>query len=188
MPGVGSIETPPGLHGLRSAALSAWIRNRSAPYIHYYNRAAVLVCTVSGRPVRRRLRYIRICRSGNVGGRMGQILGKATVKPCKRFWCLAGIICMDSTKHVVNACMGMYCSRAKRKALHRVDARQKKSPAIADRVECFLFGCFEQGREKPEEKQDTGKNHACTSILAPKLVKVRRCEIVTGSSPAVLIP
>jgi hypothetical protein len=40
------------------------------------------------------------------------------------------------------------------KALHRVDARQKKSPAISDRVECFLFGRFKQCREKPEEKQD----------------------------------
>jgi hypothetical protein len=36
------------------------------------------------------------------------------------------------------------------------DARQKKSPAISDRVECFLFGRFKQRREKPKEKQDTG--------------------------------
>jgi hypothetical protein len=32
------------------------------------------------------------------------------------------------------------------------DARQKKSPVISDRVECFLFGRFKQCREKPEEK------------------------------------
>jgi hypothetical protein len=32
---------------------------------------------------------------------------------------------------------------------------KRKSPAISDRVECFLFGRFEQSREKPEEKQDT---------------------------------
>jgi hypothetical protein len=31
-------------------------------------------------------------------------------------------------------------------------ARQKKSPAISDRAECFLFGCLKQRREKPEEK------------------------------------
>jgi hypothetical protein len=68
------------------------------------------------------------------------------------------------------------------------DARQKKSPAISDRVKCFLFGRFKQRREKPEEKQDARRNHACTSILTPKLVNVRRCEVVTGSSPAVLIP
>jgi hypothetical protein len=81
-----------------------------------------------------------------------------------------------------------YTPPGKIKALHRVDARQKKNPAISDRVECFLFGRFEQRREKPEEKQDTRKYHACTSSLTPKLKKVRRCEIVTGSSPAVLIP
>ena len=33
-------------------------------------------------------------------------------------------------------------------------ARQKKNPAISDRVKCFLFGRFKQRREKPEEKQD----------------------------------
>lgn len=38
-PGVGSIETPPGWHGLRYAAPS---------YIHYYNRRSVLSCTASG--------------------------------------------------------------------------------------------------------------------------------------------
>jgi hypothetical protein len=36
------------------------------------------------------------------------------------------------------------------------DARQKKSPAISDRVECFLFGRLKQRRKKPEEKQKRG--------------------------------
>jgi hypothetical protein len=35
-----------------------------------------------------------------------------------------------------------------------LDARQKKSPVISDRVERFLFGRLEQRREKPEEEQD----------------------------------
>lgn len=35
-------------------------------------------------------------------------------------------------------------------------ARQKKSPAISDRVKCFLFAGLEERREKPKEKQDTG--------------------------------
>lgn len=39
-PGMGSIETPPGLHGLRYAAPS---------YMPYYNRASVLTCAASGR-------------------------------------------------------------------------------------------------------------------------------------------
>jgi hypothetical protein len=38
------------------------------------------------------------------------------------------------------------------KALHRVDARQKKNPVITGRVGCFLFGRLKQGAEKPEEK------------------------------------
>ena len=61
---------------------------------------------------------------------------------------------MDGTKAAVNACMGLYCSRAKQKLCTVSDARQKKSPAISDRVKCFLFGRFKQCREKPEEKQD----------------------------------
>jgi hypothetical protein len=35
------------------------------------------------------------------------------------------------------------------------DARQKKIPAISDRVERFLFGHLKECAEKPEEKQDT---------------------------------
>jgi hypothetical protein len=61
---------------------------------------------------------------------------------------------MDGRKAAVNACTWLIRRRAKRKALHRVDARQKKSPAISDRVKCFLFGRLKQRAEKPEEKQD----------------------------------
>jgi hypothetical protein len=46
------------------------------------------------------------------------------------------------------------------KALHRVDARQKKNPVITGRVGCFLFGRLKQGAEKPEEKQKCGQNHS----------------------------
>ena len=46
--------------------------------------------------------------------------------------------CMDDTKSAVNACIWLYCSRAKIKALHRVDARQKKSPASVGGVENFI--------------------------------------------------
>jgi len=63
---------------------------------------------------------------------------------------------MDDTKSAVNACIWLYCSRAKIKALHRVDVRQKKNPAISDRMVCFLFGRLKQRREKPQEKQDAG--------------------------------
>jgi hypothetical protein len=49
-----------------------------------------------------------------------------------------------------------YTLLGKIKALHRVSARQKKSPAISDRVKCFLFGRLKQRRKKPEEKQKCG--------------------------------
>ena len=51
MPGVGNIETPPGWHGLRYAALSGMDPRQCrthAPLLPYYNRAAVLACAASG--------------------------------------------------------------------------------------------------------------------------------------------
>lgn len=81
------------------------------PYIHYYNRAAVLPCTASGvavvslvsvegrrltvcPPTCRRQRYIRFCLSGIVGGRMGQIAGKAPANPCALFYGVGGIVAL----------------------------------------------------------------------------------------------
>jgi hypothetical protein len=49
--------------------------------------------------------------------------------------------------------------QGKIKALHRVDARQKKSPAIADRAECFLFAGLKKCAKKPKKEQDSGKYH-----------------------------
>jgi hypothetical protein len=43
-------------------------------------------------------------------------------------------------------------SRRKRLCVADTFPGKKKSPAISDRVECFLFGRFKQCREKPEEK------------------------------------
>lgn len=62
-----------------------------------------------------------------------QIHGKADVKPCKRFWCCDGIICMDGRKAVVNACIWLYCSRAKIKVLHpqQMQGKRKAPPAWA---------------------------------------------------------
>lgn len=55
-------------------------------------------------------------------------------------------------------CKRLYAAvlqQGKIKAPHPpADARQKKNPAISDRVECFLFGRLKQRREKPEEEQD----------------------------------
>lgn len=58
---------------------------------------------------------------------MGQITGKATARPCALFYCVGGINCIDGTKRAVNACMGLYCSRAKEKpcTLSRCKAKEK---------------------------------------------------------------
>ena len=59
------------------------------------------------------------------------------------------------------------------------DARQKKSPAISDRVECFLFAGFEERREKPEEKQDTRKYHfVITSIKYALRRFCQKCNVI----------
>jgi hypothetical protein len=70
---------------------------------------------------------------------IGQINGKDAVKPCKRFLCCGGINCMDGIKAAVNTCACLIRRLAKRKALHRVDARQKKSPASVGGVENYTF-------------------------------------------------
>jgi hypothetical protein len=62
---------------------------------------------------------------------------------------------MDGKKAVVNACAWLIRRRAKIKALHPQQMQgKKKSPAISDRVKCFLFGRFKQRRKKPKTKQD----------------------------------
>lgn len=60
---------------------------------------------------------------------IGQINGNAAVKLRKRFWRFGRIICINGRMTAVNACKRLTRRLAKRKALHRVDARQKKNPA-----------------------------------------------------------
>lgn len=57
--------------------------------------------------------YSRLCRSSICGSRMGQITGKASVKPRALFCGVGGIVCVNDAKHAINACMGLYCSRTK---------------------------------------------------------------------------
>ena len=45
--------------------------------------------------------------------------------------------CMNGRKAAVNACDLLTRRRAKRKALHCVDARQKKSPATLAGCDCY---------------------------------------------------
>ena len=58
---------------------------------------------------------------------MGQIAGKAPVKICALFYGVGGIICIDGTKGTVNACIGLYCNRAKQKpcTFSRCKAKRK---------------------------------------------------------------
>lgn len=60
---------------------------------------------------------------------MGQISGKAAVKPCALFCGMCGIVLHERRK---TRCKRLYMDalqQGKIKALHRVGARQKKSPA-----------------------------------------------------------
>ena len=158
----------------------AWIHDRGAllhPYIPYYNRRLpcpvqcpawrlYLVAVEVQRlavcpPTWHRRRYIRFCLSGIVGGRTGQVAGKAPVKPCALFCDVGCIVLHGRNKTRCKRLCVADTPPGKIKALHRVDARQKKSPAISDRAKCFLFGRLKQRRKKPEEEQDTRKYHLC---------------------------
>ena len=134
----------------------AWIHNKGAhPYIHYYNRAAVLACTASGvavvswymLEVLRRCDTLQRGAGGIIAARVGLVSWSANGSnnrksackaPCAVLW-RGRYNCIDSTKHAVNACAWLYCIRAKQKPCTVSDARQKKSPAIADRVKCFFI-------------------------------------------------
>nr|DAF63361.1 MAG TPA: hypothetical protein [Siphoviridae sp. ctvI513] len=41
---------------------------------------------------------------------------------------VGGIICIDTEKHGVNACMWLHCRRAKIKALHLSGCKAKEKP------------------------------------------------------------
>ena len=74
--------------------------------------------------------YSRLCRSCICGGRMGQITGKAPVKPCALFCCVGGITLHGWHKTHCKRLRVAVLQQGKIKALHPpADARQKKSPA-----------------------------------------------------------
>jgi hypothetical protein len=73
--------------------------------------------------------------------------------------------------------MGCIASGQNKSPAPSADARQKKSPAIADRVECFLFGRFKQRREKPKEKQNARKYHFAFTSLSPYSAARREAQI-----------
>ena len=58
---------------------------------------------------------------------MRQIAGKVPVKPCALFCGVGGINCINGTKHAVNACVWLYCIRAKEKprTISRCKAKEK---------------------------------------------------------------
>lgn len=91
---------------------------------------------------------------------MGLISGNATVKPCARFCGVGGITLNGRRKTRCKRLYGAILHLGKNKSpAPLADARQKKSPVISDRVECFLFGRLKQRREKPKNEQDAGKYH-----------------------------
>lgn len=139
--------TPPGLHGLRYAALSGMgLYNMGAPlhpYIPYYNRAAVLVCTASGVAVVSGMRWR--CYGAVIRSSVAQVVYSRLVwllycvrwnrsnqrkRHCKALCAVlqrGRYICIDGRKAVVNVCMGLYCNRTKQKpcTLSRCKAKEK---------------------------------------------------------------
>lgn len=114
---------PPG-GGCQTSSRRAWEVSRlrradrvqaAHPYIPYYNRAAVLTCAASGRCAS--IWYVLECV---------RALADA---PAWR----GRYNCIDGTKHTINACVWLYCSRAKIKALHpqRMQGKRKAPPAWA---------------------------------------------------------
>ena len=58
---------------------------------------------------------------------MGIIAGNAPVKPRVLFYAVGGITAFTAQNNAVNACMGLYCSKAKEKpcTLSRCKAKEK---------------------------------------------------------------
>ena len=127
----------------------AWIYNRGTPlrpYIHYYNRAAVLSCIASGVALVSGMRW-RCCVAvmcSNVAQAVlyplvsvwyrerlnGSNSRKNTCKALCAVLCRWRYSCIDDAKRAVNACMGLYCSRAKQKPciFSRCKAKEKPLP------------------------------------------------------------
>lgn len=63
---------------------------------------------------------------------MGLIAGKATVNLCTLFCSVGGIVCMDDTKHAVNAFILVVLQQGKIKALHpqQMQGKRKARPFL----------------------------------------------------------
>ena len=147
----------------------AWIHNSGAPlhpYIPYYNRAVALTCAASGVALVYGM-YWRCCDTlqrgagGIIAVCVGLVFaavewGNSQKSPCKAL-CAAlrcgWYNCIDDTKAAVNICMGLYCSRAKIKALHPQQMQGKRKArraaglifyislaSIAAQFQCFSLG------------------------------------------------
>lgn len=101
------------------------------------------------RPAWRRWCIGGLCVCCIVCAGMGQIDGNAPVKPCKRFWRFGCIKCMDGIKAAVNACMGLYCSKAKQKPCTLSRCKAKEKPRHVGGVGIIYFFLQDlQGRRK----------------------------------------
>lgn len=94
------------------------------PYIPYYNRRAVLTCAASG--VAQAVLYplVSVWYRERLNGSNSR---KNTCKALCAVLCRWRYSCIDDAKRAVNACMGLYCSRAKQKpcTLSRYKAKEK---------------------------------------------------------------
>ena len=99
---------------------------------------------------------------------MGQITGKASVKPRALFCGVGGIVGVDDAKHAANACIGLYCRRAKRKALHpqQMQGKRKARPLLTGWNASYLDAL--NSAEKNQKKNRAQDNIICRTPLRPR--------------------
>ena len=87
----------------------------------HWRRCGAMMCF----DVSQAVQYSRMCIYNSVKTR--QIVGKVPVKPCALFCGMGGIICIDTAKHAVNACVWLIRFLAKEKpcTLSRCKAKEK---------------------------------------------------------------
>lgn len=145
------------------------------PYIPYYNRRSVLTCTAPGvvvsiwvcaggaaalryAPTWGSRYYSRLCRSGIYSGRIGQISGNTTVKPCALFCGVGDITLHGWNKTLCKRLYGAIFWQGKIKALHlqQMQGKRKTRPFLTGWNVFYLDAL--NSAEKNQKKNRTQDN------------------------------
>ena len=116
-------------------------------------------------PACRRWYYSRLCRSGIVGCLAGTIAGKAPVNPRALFCGVGDINCIDMVKCAVNACIWLYCIRAKQKPCTVSGCKAKEKPRQRGRGEMLLYLDALNSAEKNQKKNRMQEKITCCTPL-----------------------